>query len=51
MGLNPLPPKPPGQNNLDFLYSLWGWFQDLNDNFRTRLADRLGQLANLTSQL
>jgi hypothetical protein len=51
MSLNPLPPKAPGQLNLDFLQWLWSLFQNLNDSFRTGLGGRLGYLSSLLDRL
>ena len=51
MGLNPIPPKSPGQSNFDFLGWIWSLFQNLNDSTRPGLSDRLHYLAGLQNQI
>lgn len=51
MGLDPIPPKQPGQSNQSFLEMLWGWWQNFNDNVRPGLSDRLRYLAGLQNDI
>lgn len=51
MPLSPPPPKTPGQSNLDFWQWLWSLFQNLNDDTRPGLGNRLSYLAGLLDGL